>query len=151
MQRQESGQYLLLVNTKCAQLFSDVRCYDSPSAQLWTIDALSISPLIKHHQWWSGRIINKPEADIVEGFVINAVCLIGVFNQLMDRKCGVVWFNDGVGDLWWWDNGECVHDAIWVFFTDLGNEKCSHTGSSTTTERVCELNISFKSCPWLDL
>ena len=31
------------------------------------------------------------EADIVQGFVINAVCLISVLDQLMNGKCGIVW------------------------------------------------------------
>ena len=33
---------------------------------------------------------NLPEADIVEGFVINAVCLISVLDQLMNGKGGIV-------------------------------------------------------------
>jgi hypothetical protein len=39
------------------------------------------------------------EADIIKSFVINNHALIGVFDQLMDGKGGVVGFNDGVGDL----------------------------------------------------
>ena len=55
--------------------------------------------MVKITVGWGGELKGS-EADIVKGFVINAVCLIGVFDQLMNRKCGIVWFNNGVGDLW---------------------------------------------------
>ena len=38
----------------------------------------------------------SPEADIVEGLVVDAVCFVGIFNQLMDRQRSVVGFNDGI-------------------------------------------------------
>jgi len=87
---------------------------------------------------WGGEFQGS-ETDIVEGFVINAVGLVGVFDQLMDGEGGVVWFDDGVRDLWRWDDGEGVHDSVWVFFSDFGDEQSSHTGSGTTTQRVSEL------------
>ena len=37
------------------------------------------------------------------------------------------------------DDGECVHDSVWVFLTDLGDEECAHTGAGTATQGVCEL------------
>ena len=80
-----------------------------------------------------------PEADVVEGFVIDAVGLVGVFNELMDGEGGVVWFDNGIRYLWRWDNREGVHDSVWVFFSDFGDEKCTHTGTGTTTERVGKL------------
>ena len=39
------------------------------------------------------------EADVVEGFVIDAEGLIGVFDELVDGKGGIVGLDDGVGDL----------------------------------------------------
>ena len=60
-----------------------------------------------------------PEADVVEGFVIDAVGLVGVFNKLMDGEGGVVWFDNGIRYLWRWDNREGVHDSVWVFFSDF--------------------------------
>ena len=47
---------------------------------------------------WSGEL-KGTEADIVEGFVINAHDLISILNKLVDGKCSVVGLNDGVGYL----------------------------------------------------
>ena len=57
----------------------------------------------------------------------------------MDGQSGVVWFDDGVRDFWRWDDGESVHDPVWVFFSDFGDQESSHTGSGTTSERVADL------------
>jgi hypothetical protein len=87
---------------------------------------------------WGGEFQGS-EADIVEGLVINTVGLIGVLDELMDGESGVVWLDDGVRDFWWWDDGEGVHDSVWVFFSDFGDQEGSHTGSGTATEGVGEL------------
>ena len=55
--------------------------------------------MVKITVGWGGELEGS-EADIVEGLVINAHDIIGVLDQLMDGKGGVVWFDDGVGDLW---------------------------------------------------
>jgi len=87
---------------------------------------------------WGGELEGS-EANVVEGFVVNAVCLVGVFDQLVDGEGGVVWFDDGVGHLWRWDNGEGVHDSVWVFLSDLGDQKCTEARAGAATEGVCEL------------
>merc|ERR1712100_935715 len=87
---------------------------------------------------WGGELEGS-EADIVEGLVVNAHDLIGVLDELMDREGGVVWLDDGVGDLWGWHDGEGGHDSVWVLLTDLGDEEGSHTGAGTTTEGVGDL------------
>ena len=87
---------------------------------------------------WGGELKGS-EADIVKGFVINAHDLISVLDKLMDGKCGIVWLNDGIRDLWGRHDGEGGHDSIWVLFSDLGDEEGSHTGSGTTTEGVGDL------------
>ena len=46
-----------------------------------------------------GGKLESTETDVVEGFVVNAVSLVGVFDQLMDGESGVVGFDNGVGDL----------------------------------------------------
>lgn len=94
--------------------------------------------MVKITVGWGGELKGS-EADIVQGFVVNDHDLIGVFDQLMDGEGGVVWFNDGVGHLWGWDDGESFHDTIWVFLTNLGDEESSHTGTGTTTEGVGDL------------
>jgi len=46
-----------------------------------------------------GGELEGSEADVVEGFVINNLDLIGILDQLMDGEGGVVWFDDGIRDL----------------------------------------------------
>ena len=48
---------------------------------------------------WGGELEGS-EADIVKSFVINAHDLIGVLDKLMHGEGGVVWLNNGIGDLW---------------------------------------------------
>jgi len=78
-------------------------------------------------------------ADIVESLVIDTEGLVGVLDQLMDGESGVVWLDNGIGDLWRWDNGESGHHAVWELLTDLGDQKRTHTGTSSTTEGVGDL------------
>jgi len=57
----------------------------------------------------------------------------------MYRERGVVRLDDGIGDLGRWHNREGCHHAIWEFFANLGDQQCSHTSTSTSTERVSDL------------
>merc|ERR1711881_355419 len=57
----------------------------------------------------------------------------------MDREGGVVWLDNGIRDLRGWEDGESFHDSVWVLFSDLGDQKSSHTGTGTTTQRVTDL------------
>ena len=86
-----------------------------------------------------GGELEGSEADIVEGLVINAHNLISVFDELMDGKGGVVGLNDGIRHLGGGDDGEGAHDSVGVLLSDLGDQKGSHTGASTTTEGVGDL------------
>jgi len=47
-----------------------------------------------------GGELESSEADVVECLVVNAVGFVSVLNELMDGEGGVVWLDDGVGDLW---------------------------------------------------
>jgi hypothetical protein len=94
--------------------------------------------MVKISIGWGGQFQGS-EADIVQGFVIDTHALIGILDQLMDRESGVVWLNDGVGDLWGWDDRESFHNSIWVFFSDLGDQESSHSGSSASSQRVGDL------------
>jgi len=87
---------------------------------------------------WGGELEGS-ETDIVEGFVIDDLDLIGVLNELMDGEGGVVWLDNGVGHLWRWEDGEGLHDSVWIFLSDLGDKEGTHTGTSTTTEGVGDL------------
>ena len=79
------------------------------------------------------------EADIVESLIVNAHDLISVLNQLMYGESGVVWLDDGIRHLRRWHDRECAHHAVGVLFTDLGDEECTHTGSCTSSQGVCNL------------
>jgi len=98
----------------------------------------SRNEMVKITIGWGGELEGS-EADIIKSFVINAHNLIGVLDKLMDREGSVVWLNDGIRYLWGWHDGESDHHSVWVFFSDLGDEEGSHTRSSTTTERVGNL------------
>lgn len=92
---------------------------------------------------WMGEYKSILKSDKYKFFlltlVINAESLIGVFNQLVDREGGIVGFDNGIRNLGGWHNGKGAHHTIRVFFTNLGNEESTHTGTSTTTERVGNL------------
>ena len=46
-----------------------------------------------------GGQFERTEADIVQCFIVYAIGLVGVFDQLMNRQGGVVWLYNCVGDL----------------------------------------------------
>jgi hypothetical protein len=87
---------------------------------------------------WGGEL-EGTEADIVKGFVINAENFIGGFDKLVDGEGAVVWFDDGIRNLWRWDDGVGGEDTIWVFFTELVEKKGTKTRASTTTKGVNKL------------
>ena len=87
---------------------------------------------------WGGEL-ESSEADVVEGLVVNAHDLVGVFDKLMDREGGVVGLNDGVRHLGGWHDGESGHDSVGVLLTDLGDEEGAHAGTSAATEGVGDL------------
>jgi len=87
---------------------------------------------------WGGELKGS-ETDIVEGFVINNLDFISIFDKLMDGEGGVVWFDDGVGHFGGWEHGESFHNSVWIFLSDLGDKEGTHTGSGTTTEGVGDL------------
>ena len=87
---------------------------------------------------WGGELEGS-EADVVQGLVVDDLDLISVLDELVDGEGGVVWLDDGVRDLWRWEDGEGFHDSIWVFLSDLGDQKGSHTRTGSTTEGVADL------------
>jgi len=60
-----------------------------------------------------------PEADVIQGLVVDTVGFIGVLNQLVDGKGGIVRLHHGVGHLGGGDDGVGVHDSVGIFLTDL--------------------------------
>lgn len=77
--------------------------------------------------------------DVVQGFVVDTEGLVSVLNQLVNRQGSVVWFDNGVGGLWRWDNGESGHHSIWELFSQFGDQQGTHTGPGTTTQGMCDL------------
>ena len=82
---------------------------------------------------WGGEL-EGPEADVIEGLVIDAEDFIGGLDELVDGEGAVVWLDDGIGNLWRWDDGVGGEDTIWVFFTELVEEECTETSTCATTE-----------------
>ena len=104
-----------------------------------------------------GRVgeLQCAEADVVEGLVVNAEGLIGVFDQLVDGQRGVVRFHNCIRDL---ENNKLVllefqlnlylgrrdhavrvHDPVWKLLPDLGDEESSHSRPSSTAKGVSQL------------
>jgi hypothetical protein len=84
-------------------------------------------------------VMNKPEADVIKGLVINAIGLVGVLDQLVDGEGGVVRLHHGVRHLGRGHHGVGVHDPVGVFLADLGNEECAQAGSGAAPQRVGQL------------
>ena len=84
------------------------------------------------------RVI-RTEANIVQGLVIENHALIGVLYELMHGKRGVVGLDNSVAYFGTREDRERKHDSVGVLLSDLGDEEGSHTGSSTTTEGVGDL------------
>ena len=78
-------------------------------------------------------------ADVIQSLVVDTEGLVGVLNELVDGKSGVVRLNNGIGDLGGGDNGEGGHHAVGELLTDLGDQESTHTGTGTTTEGVGDL------------
>jgi hypothetical protein len=87
---------------------------------------------------WGGQL-QGAEANVVQSLVIDAVGLVGVLDQLMHGQGGVVGLDNGIGDLWRWHHRESVHDSVWVFFANFGDQESAHTRSSTTAQRMSQL------------
>jgi hypothetical protein len=97
--------------------------------------------------------INKPEADVIQGLVVNAIGLVGVLDQLVDGECGVVGLDHGVRHLGRGHHGVGVHDPVGVFLADLGDEECAQAGPGAAAQRVGQLkplirekNIRYMRC-----
>lgn len=78
-------------------------------------------------------------ANVVESFVVNAHDLVSVLNQLVKREGGVVRLDDSVGHFRAGHNGVSAHHSVGEVFSDLGDEEGTHTRTSTTAQRVGNL------------
>jgi len=97
-----------------------------------------------------GGQLQGSEADIVQSLVVNAHDLIGVLDQLMDGEGGVVGFDDGIGHLGGGNDGEGDHHSVGVLLSQLGDQERSHSGSSSSSHGVADLE-SLKAVTGLGL
>ena len=87
---------------------------------------------------WSGQLEGS-EADVVESLVVDAVGLVSVLHQLVHGEGGVVGLHHGVRDLGGGNHRVGVHDSVRILLSDLGDEECSHSRSSSSSQRVSQL------------
>jgi len=80
--------------------------------------------------------IEVSSADIIDGFVINHNGNIGVLEEGVSGKDGVVWLNNGGGDLWGWVDGESELGFFTIINGKSLEEEGSETGTGTSTDGV---------------
>lgn len=79
------------------------------------------------------------DADVVERLVVDTERLVRVLDKLVHGESRVVGLDNRVGHLRGRHNGECGHHSVWVFLPNFRDEESSHTCTSTTSERVRDL------------
>merc|ERR1711990_1004275 len=80
--------------------------------------------------------IEVSSADIVDGLVVEHDGDIGVLKKRVGGQDGVVWLNNGGGDLWGWVDGETKLGLLSVVDGKSLEEEGTKTGSGTTTDGV---------------
>jgi len=80
--------------------------------------------------------IEVSSADIVNGLVIDHDGDISVLEEGVSGEDGVVWLNNGGGDLWGWVNSETELGFLTVVNRESLEEERSESGSSTSTDGV---------------
>ena len=84
---------------------------------------------------WSLNV-EVSSADVVDGFVVEHDGDIGVLKKRVGGQDGVVWLNNGGGDLWGWVDGETKLGLLSVVDGKSLEEEGTKTGSGTTTDGV---------------
>ena len=80
--------------------------------------------------------IKVSSADIIDGLVIKDDGDIGVLKKRVSGEDGVVWLNNGGGDLWGWVDGETKLGFLTIVDGESLEEERSETGSGTTSDGV---------------
>ena len=80
--------------------------------------------------------IEVSSADIVNGLVIKDNGNIGVLQKGVSGEHGVVWLDNGGGNLWGWVDGETELGFLTVINGKTFEEEGSETGTSSTTNSV---------------
>ena len=84
---------------------------------------------------WSLNV-EVSSADIVHSFVIEDDSDISVLEEGVSGQHGVVWLNNGSGNLWGWVDGETELGLLTVIDGKSLEEERSETGSGTTTDGI---------------
>ena len=84
---------------------------------------------------WSLNI-EVSSADIIDGFVIKDDGNIGMLEEGVSGEDGVVWLNNGGGDLWGWIDGESELGFFTVIDGKSLEEKGSESGTGSSTDGV---------------
>jgi len=80
--------------------------------------------------------LERAEADVVKGLVIEQQRLVRVLDQLVDGEHAVVRLDHGVGHLRRREDGVGAHDTVGVLLADLGDQEGAHAGAGAAAERV---------------
>ena len=80
--------------------------------------------------------VEVSSADVVNGFVVDHDSNIGVLEEGVGREHGVVWLNNGGGDLWGWVDGESELGLLAVIDGESLEEEGSETGTGSSTDGV---------------
>jgi len=82
---------------------------------------------------WSLNV-EVSSGDIIDGLVIKDNGDIGVLEKRVGGEDGVVWLNNGGGDLWGWVDGETELGFLTIIDGKSLEEEGSETGTGTTTD-----------------
>ena len=85
------------------------------------------------------RHFERAEADVVESFVVDAIGLVGVLDQLVDGQGRVVRLHHRVRHFGRRHHRVRVHYSIRVLLPDLGDEQRAHAGPSAAAEGMSQL------------
>jgi len=80
--------------------------------------------------------IEVSSADIIDGFVIKDNGDIGMLEEGVSGEDGVVWFNNGGGDLWGWVDGETELGFLTVIDGESFEKEGSESGTGSSTDGV---------------
>ena len=79
------------------------------------------------------RQFQRSKAYVVECFIVDAISLVRVLDELMDGQGCVVGLDDGVGHFGRGDDAEGHHDPVRILLPHFGDQQRSHTGPGATT------------------
>ena len=80
--------------------------------------------------------VQVSSADIIDGLVVQHNGDIGVLEEGVGGENGVVWLNNGGGDLWGWVDGETKLGLLTVIDGKSFEKEGSESGTSSSTDSV---------------